>query len=51
MADVLEMIASGMSIDEILSEYSQLSRGMILEAVALAAVLLSRERHAVLISP
>ena len=51
MADVLEMIASGMSIDEILSEYPQLSREMILEAVALAAVLLRRDRRVILISP
>ena len=50
VADVLEMIASGMSIDEILSEYPQLSRKMILEAVALAAVLLRRERRVIPIS-
>jgi len=37
VADVLEMLASGMSIDEILEEYPQLNREMILEAIALAA--------------
>ncbi len=43
VADVLEMIASGMSIEEILEEYPQLNKEMILEAIALAAELLRRE--------
>ncbi len=47
VADVLEMIASGISIDEILEEYPQLNREMILEAIALAAELLRRERRVV----
>jgi len=47
IADVLEMIASGMSIEEIIEEYPQLTREMILEAIALAAELLKRERHVV----
>ena len=47
VADVLEMIASGMSIDEILEEYPQLNREMILEAIALAAELLRRERRVI----
>jgi len=46
-ADVLEMFASGMGIDEILSEYPQLNREMILEAIALAAELLMRERRVI----
>jgi len=47
VADVLEMIASGMSIDEVLEEYPQLNREMILEAIALAAELLRRERRVI----
>ena len=47
VADVLEMIASGISIDEILEEYPQLNREMILEAIALAAELLRRKRRVV----
>ncbi|MCE4598611.1 MAG: DUF433 domain-containing protein [Desulfurococcales archaeon] len=47
VADVLDMIASGMSIDEILEEYPQLNREMILEAIALAAELLRRERRVI----
>jgi uncharacterized protein (DUF433 family) len=43
VSDILKMIAEGMSIDEILEEYPQLSREMILEAIALAAELLRRE--------
>jgi len=50
VADVLEMIASGMSIEEILDEYPQLSKEMILEAIALAAELLRRERSVIPIS-
>jgi len=50
VADVLEMIASGMSIEEILEEYSQLNKEMILEAIALAAELLRRERRVIPIS-
>ncbi len=47
VADVLEMIASGMSIEEILEEYPQLNKEMILEAIALAAELLRRERRVI----
>ena len=47
IADVLEMIAAGMSIDEILEEYPQLDREMILEAIALAAELLRSERRVI----
>jgi len=50
VADVLEMIASGMSIEEILEEYPQLNKEMILEAIAFAAELLRRERRVVSIS-
>jgi len=50
VAEVLEMIASGMSIEEILEEYPQLKREMILEAIALAAELLRRERRVISIS-
>jgi len=41
------MLAGGMSIDEILEEYPQLNREMVLEAIALAAELLRRERRAI----
>ena len=44
------MIASGMSIDETLQEYPQLNKEMILEAIALAAELLRRERSVIPIS-
>jgi len=44
------MIAYGMSIEEILEEYPQLKREMILEAIALAAELLRRERRVISIS-
>ncbi len=44
VSDVLDMLASGMTIDEILEEYPQLNKEMILEAIALAAELLRRER-------
>ncbi len=47
VADVLEMIASGMSIDEILEEYPQLNKEMILEAIALVAELLRRKRRVI----
>ncbi len=47
VSDVLEMLAEGMTIDEILEEYPQLNREMILEAIALAAKLLRRERRVI----
>jgi len=47
VSDVLEMLAEGMTIDEILEEYPQLSKEMILEAIALAAELLRRERRVI----
>ncbi len=47
VSDVLEMLAEGMSIGEILEEYPQLSREMILEAITLAAELLRMERHVI----
>jgi len=50
VADVLEMIASGVSIEEILEEYPQLNREMILEAITLATELLRRERRVMSIS-
>jgi len=50
VADVLEMIASGMSIEEVLEEHPQLNREMILEAIALAAELLRRERRVMPVS-
>ena len=49
VSDVLEMLASGMSIEEVLREYPQLTREMILEALALAAELLKRKRRVVLL--
>jgi len=50
VSDVLEMLAEGLSIDEILEEYPQLSREMILEAIALAAELLRRGRRVISLS-
>ena len=47
VSDVLEMLAEGMSMDEILKEYPQLTKEMILEAIALAAELLRRERRVI----
>lgn len=43
VSDVLEMLASGMSIEDVLGEYPQLTREMILEALRLAAKLLKGE--------
>lgn len=51
VADVLDMLANGMSIEEILEEYPQLNEEMVREALALAAELLRRERKVVRISP
>ena len=50
VSDVLEMLASGMSIEDVLGEYPQLTREMILEALRLAAELLKRERRVILFS-
>ncbi|RLI90247.1 MAG: antitoxin [Candidatus Altiarchaeales archaeon] len=47
VSDVLEMLASGMTIEEVLEEYPQLTREMILEALALAAELLKRGRRVI----
>jgi len=47
VSDVLEMLAEGMSIDEVLEEYPQLTREMILEAIGVAAELLRRERRVI----
>ena len=45
VSDVLEMLASGMTMEEVLEEYPRLTREMVLEALALAAELLKRERR------
>ncbi len=50
VSDVLEMLGSGMSIDEILEEYPQLNREAILEALRLASELLRRERRVIPLS-
>ncbi len=50
VSDVLEMLAEGMSLDEILEEYPQLSKEMILEATELAAEHLRRERRVIPLS-
>ncbi len=49
VSDVLEMLASGMTIEEVLEEYPQLTKEMILEALALAAELLKRKRRVILL--
>ena len=51
VADVLDMLANGMSIEEIVEEYPQINEVMVREALALAAELLRRERKVVRISP
>ena len=47
VADVLEMLAAGMSTEDVLKEYPQLSEEMIREALRLAAKLLRRKRRIV----
>ncbi len=47
VSDVLEMLSAGMSIEDVLREYPQLSREMIYEAIGLAAELLRRERSVI----
>ncbi len=47
VADVLEMLAAGMTIKEILEEYPQLTEEMIREALRLAAQILRREWHVI----
>ena len=47
VSDVLEILASGMSIEGVLKEYPQLTKEMILEALGLAAELLKRERRVI----
>lgn len=49
-SDALEMLAEGMTVNEILEEYPQLNREMIHEALALAAELLRRERLVISLS-
>lgn len=51
LSDVLEMLAEGMSIDEILENYPQLRKEMILEAIALSAELLRKERLVIPLPP
>ena len=47
VSDVVEMLAAGMNIEEILNEYPQISKEMIYEAIGLAAELLRRERSVI----
>ena len=44
VADVLEMLTAGMSIEDVLNEYPQLNEEMVREALLLAAKLLREER-------
>ena len=44
VADVLEMLTAGMSIEDVLNEYPQLNKEMVPEALLLAAKLLREER-------
>ena len=44
VADVLEMLAAGMSVEDVLNEYPQLNEEMVREALLLAAKLLREER-------
>jgi len=50
VADVLEMLAAGMSIEDVLNEYPQLNEGMVREALLLAAEVLRRKWSVVKIS-
>ncbi|NJE08700.1 DUF433 domain-containing protein [Thermococcus sp. M39] len=50
VSDVLEMLAAGMSIEEILKEYPQLSEEMIREAIEYAARLIRGEYNVVKVS-
>ena len=45
VSDVLELLASGMSIEEILKEYPSLNEEMIKEALELAAKIIKGEYH------
>ena len=47
VSDVLEMLSVGMSIEDVLRGYPQLSREMIYEALGFAAELLRRERSVI----
>jgi len=50
VADVLEMLAAGMSIEDVLNEYPQLNKEMVREALLLAAEVLRRKWSVVKIS-
>ncbi len=50
VADVLEMLAAGMSIEDVLNEYPQLNEEMVREALLLAAEVLRRKWSVVKIS-
>ena len=43
VADVLEMLAAGMSVEDVLNEYPQLNEEMVCEALLLAAEVLRRK--------
>jgi len=43
VADVLEMLAAGMSVEDVLNEYPQLNEEMVREALLLAAEVLRRK--------
>ena len=45
VSDILELLASGMSIKEILNEYPSLNEEMIREALDYAAKVIKREYH------
>ena len=50
VSDVLELLAVGMSIKDILREYPQLNEEMIKEAIEYAAKLVKGEEYAVKVS-
>ena len=50
VSDVLEMLGAGMSLEEVLEEYPQLTREMVLEALRLAAEQLRRGRFVIPVS-
>jgi len=50
VSDVLEMLGAGMSLEEVLEEYPQLTREMVLVALRLAAEQLRRGRFVIPVS-
>ena len=50
VGDILELLASGMTIEDIIREYPSLNEEMIREALSYAAEVIKREHHVRFIS-